>query len=705
MNDREFTTENQEHGTECVNRLSGEISPYLLQHATNPVDWYPWGDEAFEKARTHDKPIFLSIGYSSCHWCHVMEKESFADQEVASLMNDTFISIKVDREEMPHIDSIYLRVCQMMNGSAGWPLSIIMTPDKKPFFAATYLPKRAARGIIGMVELTGLVRQAWANKRSEIFSTAREVSQAIRDSSVTRQGNDDEPTEDILNMAFGEFSKSYDHLFGGFGTAPKFPHPHTFMFLLRYWKRTGDATALNMVDQTLSAMRRGGMYDHVGSGFHRYSTDRRWLVPHFEKMLYDQALLCMAYTETFQAAPRDLYRETVHDLIGYVLRDMRSEGGGFYTSEDADSEGEEGRFYVWTVDELSDALPEDDLELLRTLFSVREEGNFIEGKHGRYNILHLADDLETYTHRDDINRETFLLRVRDIMHTLRSHRIQRTPPFRDDKILTDWNGLMIAALAKAFQVFGNPEYLSAATDAASFILTRMVTPEGRLIHLYREGQSSHQAFLDDYAFFTWGLIELYESTLDPIYLENAFAFTRIMIDGFWDEDRGGFYLSPHEAEVVIARPKETYDGALPSGNSAALMNLVRLHRFTGRDEFSQKANELVRAFSRVISAAPSAHAFMLAALDFHIGPVHEIVLAGKRSDPEMLSMLKAVRSRFLPNKVLIGVFEGEEQLSGLITTMSREHRSIDGKASAYVCSESTCFPPVSDTAAMLKLLS
>ncbi|MDT8273482.1 MAG: thioredoxin domain-containing protein, partial [Desulfomonilia bacterium] len=526
----------------------------------------------------------------------------------------------------------------------------------------------------------------------------------LKEASRQQPASTGEPSEDLLKKAFSHFSKSYDPAHGGFGTAPKFPQPHTFMFLLRYWKRTGDSRALSMVEETLSAMRRGGIYDQVGSGFHRYSTDRMWLVPHFEKMLYDQALLCMAYTEAYQAVPNETFRETVEDTIGYVLRDMRSEEGAFFTSEDADSAGEEGKFYLWTLDEIAALLPENDRDLAKTLFSIREEGNFREGMRGGFNIPYLDHDLDLYAREHSMNREDLVKRIRGIIQVLFAHRTRRIPPFKDDKILTDWNGLMIAALAKAFQVFGNPAYLSTAITAASFILSHQVSPDGRLMHLYREGISSRPGFLDDYAFLAWGLIDLYEASFNPSFLEKAYGLTKTTIEHFWDTDQGGFFLSPDDAEMELLRPKEIHDGAVPSGNSVALMNIVRLAGMTGDEELSGIARTIITASHAAISSAPSVQAFLLSALDFHLGPIHEIVIAGKRSDPEVCSMLRAVHERFLPNKIL-AVFDDEQPPHDILSFLTRNRSSSGGRAMAYVCRDSVCSLPAAETATLVDLLS
>ncbi|MDH5715699.1 MAG: thioredoxin domain-containing protein, partial [Candidatus Aminicenantes bacterium] len=481
------------------NRLIAEKSPYLLQHAFNPVDWYPWGSEAFDKARKENKPIFLSIGYSTCHWCHVMEKESFEDPEIASMMNEAFICIKVDREERPDIDRIYMTVCQMMTGSGGWPLTIIMTPDKKPFFAATYIPRPSRLGRLGMMELIPRIQELWKSKKGEVMSSAEQITQHLTQISIHAAG---EPLgEAALEMAYRRLSRVFDERYGGFGRAPKFPTPHNLTFLLRYWKRTGEQKALRMVEKTLQSMRLGGIYDHVGFGFHRYSTDSRWLLPHFEKMLYDQALLVMAYTEAYQATRKEEYRHTVREILDYVMRDMTAPEGGFYSAEDAESEGEEGKFYLWTEEEIRQLLPGEESDLIVRIFNIEKDGNFAEEATGRRtgsNILYLRKSLHETASDMKISPEELERDFQKARQKLFAARHKRVHPHKDDKILTDWNGLMIAALARASSAFDEPQYAEATRRAADFILARMRDSKGKLYHRYRDGETAIPAYLDDY---------------------------------------------------------------------------------------------------------------------------------------------------------------------------------------------------------------
>ncbi|MFO7783682.1 MAG: thioredoxin domain-containing protein, partial [Desulfatiglandales bacterium] len=500
-----------------ANSLIHEKSPYLLQHAHNPVDWYGWGEEAFEKARQENKPIFLSIGYSTCHWCHVMEKESFEDPEVAKLLNDVFVSIKVDREERPDLDHVYMTVCRMATGGGGWPLTIIMTPDKKPFFAATYIPKTSRYGRAGMMELIPRVEQVWKTRQQEVLESAAGMTQALHHLETTPTVK--ELNQHTLEKAFQDLSKRFDRTHGGFSSSPKFPTPHNLSFLLRYWKRTGNTEALHMVEKTLQELRWGGIFDQIGYGFHRYSTDKEWLVPHFEKMLYDQAMLALAYLETYQATGNALYRDVAREVFAYVLRDMRSPEGGFYSAEDADSEGVEGKFYLWTEEELREILSKQEADLLIQAFNVEERGNFTEEATGELTGANIL-----YPGKDPAGMGAELSRKK-----LFEARKKRVHPYKDDKILTDWNGLMIAALARGARVLGEEQYALAAIDAARFVLDRMRTPEGRLLHRYREGDAAITANTDDYAFFIWGLLELYQATFDATHLQTALSLSEDLI--------------------------------------------------------------------------------------------------------------------------------------------------------------------------------
>lgn len=599
------------------NRLALEKSPYLLQHSENPVDWYPWGDEAFAKARAENKPIFLSIGYSTCHWCHVMEKESFEDREVATLMNETFVSIKVDREERPDLDGIYMTAAQILTGSGGWPLNLVLTPEKKPFYAATYIPRGGRAGMTGMLEIVPKIGEVWLTRRDEITLSAGQVESALRQ--TVEGGMGDSLDESVLTATFEELAVRFDDEAGGFSQAPKFPTPHNLLFLLRYWKRTGNENALMMVEKTLGEMRLGGIYDHIGFGFHRYSTDAKWLVPHFEKMLYDQAMLAMAYTEAFQATGKEDYGNAAREIFTYVLRDMTAKGGGFYSGEDADSEGKEGKFYLWTEGEIRDVLNNQEAKLILEGFNIERDGNFIEsgrsGKTGE-NIFYMKKSFAGLAEELELSEKELMETIGTARQKLFAAREKRVHPHKDDKILTDWNGLMIAALAKGARVFEMPEYAESARDACDFILNKMRRPDGRLLHRYRDGQAAIPAYLDDYAFFIGGLIELYEATVEVKYLRTALGLNNDLIEHFWDERSGGFYFTPDDGEKLIVRRKEIYDGAVPSGNSFAMLNLLRLGRITGSPDLEVKADMIGRAFSREVTKRPSAYTYLMVAADF-----------------------------------------------------------------------------------------
>ena len=688
------------------NGLIFEKSPYLLQHAHNPVDWHQWGPEAFQKAEKENRPVFLSIGYSTCHWCHVMAHESFEDPEVARMMNETFVCVKVDREERPDIDSVYMAVCQRMTGSGGWPLTIVMTPDRKPFFAATYIPKESRWGRTGMMELIPRLSDVWTSKPDEVRKLANEVTAALQGASQETAG--EELGETTLRLAYEQLAGRFDQQHGGFSTAPKFPTPHQLTFLLRYWRRTSEQNALVMVNKTLTAMRCGGIYDHVGFGFHRYSTDAQWLVPHFEKMLYDQALLAIAYTEAYQATGEPGYRQTAQEILAYVLRELRAPQGGFYSAQDADSEGVEGKFYVWTEDEVRNVLEDDEADLVISVFNTQKQGNFAEEASGQEtgaNILHLKKPISLLSSELSVSEQYLRERLEVARKKLFAHRESRVRPATDDKILTDWNGLMVAALAKGAQVFDAPAYSEAAQRAADFILNNMRTPEGRLLHRYRDGEAAISAYLDDYAFLIWGLIELYETRFEVDYLRTALQLHEDLVQRFWDENHGGFYLTAKDDEALLTRPKDIYDGATPSGNSVAALNLLRLGRMTANPGFEDYAAQIGRAFGQQVNRLPSGHTQLMAAVDLAVGPAYEVVIAGKSEASDTATMLRALRAPFLPNKVVL--FRPHEEETPQITALAeyvKYQPSINGKATAYVCRSYQCELPTTDSHQMLELL-
>ena len=689
------------------NRLKLEKSPYLLQHADNPVDWYAWGPEAFEKAIKENKPIFLSIGYSTCHWCHVMAHESFEDPEVARLMNDVFICIKVDREERPDIDNIYMRVCQMMTGSGGWPLTILMTPDKKPFFAGTYIPRESQHGRLGMMDLVPRIKELWHTQHDEILKSADKITASLNQ--IAHDASGPELDKSTLKTAYDQLTGRYSEQYGGFGNAPKFPSPQNLLFLLRYWQSTNDEKALRMVVKTLQSMQNGGIYDHVGFGFHRYSTDSHWLVPHFEKMLYDQAMLAMAYTEAYQATGINEFEETAKEIFTYVLRDMTDKEGGFYSAEDADSEGVEGKFYVWTEDEIRQTLKGDEADLIINVYSIDKIGNFRDeasGENTGANILHLNKSLTEIAFKNKESVDGLKESVEAARQKLFAVRNKRVHPHKDDKILTDWNGLMIAALAKGAQAFDEPKYAEAAKRAADFILTGMRREDGRILHRYRDGHTAILANVDDYAFLIWGLLELYETVFDVDYLQTALDLNSEMIKYFWDEKDGGFYFTAEDAEELIVRQKEIYDGAIPSGNSVAVSNLFRLSRITANTDFEDKANKIMLAFSKDVESAPSGYTQMMVALGFGIGPSYEIVIVGNPEADDTKEMLSSLGKHFIPYKVILLKHDDQETADiTKIAEYTEYHSSFDGKATAYVCLDFACKMPVTNTEEMLKLLN
>ena len=690
------------------NRLARAKSPYLLQHKDNPVDWYPWGDEAFSRAREEDKPVFLSIGYSTCHWCHVMAHESFEDEEVARLLNEHFVAIKVDREERPDIDGIYMRVCQMMSGQGGWPLTIFMTPDKKPFHATTYMPKHGRFGRMGLMEMLPKINAAWQEQRDKVMESADSVTTSLQEAGPPEESGS-ELTERTLQEAYQQLRKRYDRARGGFGSGPKFPTPHHLLFLLRYWKRTGQDEAQHMVTHTLDQMRLGGMYDHIGFGFHRYATDEAWLLPHFEKMLYDQALLTVAYLEGYQATGKKAYAETAREIITYVLRDMTSPEGGFYSAEDADSEGEEGKFYVWSTDEVREVLDEDTAEFFLQAYNFEEEGNFVEESSREKtgdNIPHLSRPISELAAEQGMEAgqlERILAKARRKLFT---HREKRVRPGRDDKVLTDWNGLMIAALARAGRVLGEESYLQAARQAAGFLQGNLRREEdGRLLHRYREGDAGILAHLDDYAALAWGLMELYEATFDAAYLEEALRLHEELAEHFWDEEKGGFFFTPDDGEALITRQKEFFDGAQPSGNALALLALLRLSRLTGRAELEERAAALARAAAPQAGKMPGGHTALLLGVDFGLGPAREVVIVGTPGAEDTKALLEALNAQYLPGAVALFRPGGEEEpLIARLAPFVREQKPLDGRAAAYVCQDFQCNRPTSEASEMVAQL-
>jgi len=703
MSDKAMTEPESKHR----NKLIKEKSPYLLQHAHNPVDWHAWNDEAFAQAKSEDKPIFLSIGYSTCHWCHVMEHESFEDSAVAALMNEAFVCIKVDREERPDIDNIYMSVCQMLTGGGGWPLTIIMTPDKKPFFAGTYIPKNSAYGRMGMTELIPRVQDAWKNNRQEIVGSADKITASLRTSQQTIPGN--VLDESTLKSAYQFFTRSFDRTYGGFGKSPKFPTPHNLMFLMRQWKRSGDGDALGMVEKTLQEMRKGGMYDHVGFGFHRYSTDSRWFLPHFEKMLYDQAMLAYAYIEAYQITANEEYKTTANEIFIYVKRDMTDKDGGFYSAEDADSEGEEGKFYLFAKNEFKEILTSEETEMASTVFNITATGNYAEEASGHKtgtNILHLTKSYAEHAKELGLLEDDLRDKIETIRRKLFTYREKRIHPHKDDKILTDWNGLMITAMAKGAQVFDDPQLAQTASDAAEFILSKMRQKDGSLLHRYREGEAALSGYVEDYAFMIWGMIELYEATFELKYLKIAIDLNDYLLEHFWDDRGGGFFFTADNSEELIHRQKEIYDGAIPSGNSVAALNLMRLARITARTDLEEKAHAIGTAFSQTVRQYPAGYSMLMLALDFMTGPSFEIVVTGDLSSPDTKEMLAALRKEFIPNRVIVFRPDREEspEIAQFAEYTQHQH-SLEGHATAYVCMNYACKLPTTEISEMFDLIN
>ncbi|MBT6981387.1 MAG: thioredoxin domain-containing protein [Candidatus Marinimicrobia bacterium] len=675
------------------NRLANSQSPYLLQHASNPVDWYPWGDEAFEKAKEENKPIFLSIGYSTCHWCHVMEHESFEDSTVAAQMNKYFISIKVDREEMPEVDHLYMSVCQAMTGRGGWPLTIVMTPDKDPFFAGTYFPKQGRGKQPGMLQLIPSLANAWSTKQGEITKTIDRLQTYLTEVNTSSQG--EEWDESMIRDAFSQYASRFDPDFGGFGKAPKFPSPHNLIFLLRYSKLFGVATGKTMVEKTLHQMRLGGVFDHIGLGFHRYSTDKRWFLPHFEKMLYDQAMISMAFLETYQLTNNENYAKVAREIFTYVLRDMTDKDGGFYSAEDADSEGEEGIFYIWTQEELVEILGEDDGLKLAKTFGFIDGGNFFEEASGHTtgnNIPYFQDDRETLAKNVDMSLDDFNAFIEKSREKLFKVREKRIHPLKDDKILTDWNGLMIAALSQGGQILGDDVYIDAAKNAVNFVLESLRDKNGRLLKRSRLGKAGLQPHLDDYSFMVFGLLNLYEATFDPSYLASALELTEIMIEDFSDKN-GGFFIGSKDAEKLMIRAKDSYDGAIPSGNSVAALNLFRLGKITGNTKWTDLGYSTLKAFTDKAKQSPTGFAHMLTAFMFDFKNPKEVVLVGDSNDPETQKIISAIRKNYSPNKVILFKDVSNPDALLQVAPWTKDHVMINGSPTFYICENFACKQP------------
>ncbi len=686
-----------------ANHLASAKSPYLKEHAGDPVDWYPWGPEAFQLAKRENKLVFLSIGYSSCHWCHVMQKEDFENPQVAAFLNRSFISILVDREERPDIDSQYMAVCEMLTGSGGWPLVVIMTPDLQPFFASTYIPAESSHGHTGMLDLLPRIAGEWQSQPGSITRDGKKLSRKL-EQALVRGVPGAAPQASELKAAYQELAFAFDSRHGGFGRAPKFPPSLDLFFLLRYWKRTGDAKALEMAEKTLDAMRAGGIFDQIGFGFHRYSTDAEWRVPHFEKMLYDQALISMAYTEMFQATHDARFERTARDVFTYALRDLTAPQGAFYDAQDADSEGSEGAFYLWTEAQIRDCLSPKQADLVIKVFDIRKKGNFPGGGEGE-NILYYRQPLERTAAESKMTLPELQERLKTARAALFAARQKRTHPRTDTKILAGWNGLMIAALARASQAFGDPQYARAAERSADFTLQKMRNGDGRLLHSYAGGTAAVPADLNDYAFFVWGLTELYEADFKVEYLQAALALSAQMTKHFWDAANGGFFFTADDDHSRLVRQKNMDDSDLPSGNSVAALDLLRLGEATGNSGLMQKGRDTLQAFAGEIRKTPADYPEALAAADFAIGPDYEVVIAGDSKSEGTRRMLAAAEAPFLPDKiVLLRPTEISAPAILHLADYTRYQTGVDGKATAYVCRNYSCKLPTSDTEKMLASL-
>lgn len=677
------------------NRLMRESSPYLLQHAHNPVNWFPWGDDAFDLAAELDRPVFLSVGYSTCHWCHVMEEESFEDLEVAEYINSHFIAVKVDREQRPDVDSIYMNAVYYFNGgNGGWPMTVVMTPDRVPFFGATYIPARDGdRGSrSGLLTILGELSELYATDTATVSDRAEEVVRRIvRGAQPRRPGG--VPDHTVIQAAAASILSRYDSEFGGTGSRPKFPRPSTYQLLLRYARRSGDEAALEIVTNTLDHMADGGIYDHLAGGFHRYSTDRRWLVPHFEKMLYDNAQLTVLYLEAFQLTDNQRYATVAQEVLDYVAREMTHPDGGFYSATDADSEGEEGTFFVWDEAEIDTLLPSDQAEIFKSYYGVTSRGNF-EG----HTILSIVRQLESVAVSHQVGLDEARASIQAARQLLYDHRLSRIPPGLDDKVLVSWNGLMIGAFARGSIVLGRQDYGQQAERAAEFIFDKLWS-DGRLYRSYRDGIVRSLGFLDDYAFLISGLLDLFEATNDSTWLERAIVLQTVLDTTFWDNENGGYFFTSSEHESLLAREKPDYDGAEPAGNSVAAENLLRLAEFTTEHSYRQRAEGIFQAFSFNLRRAPQALPRMLDALDYYLDTPWELVFVSPTEGGNVEPFLEHVRATFLPNRVMVHVTEGEVQTSvGQSVPLVQLKTALGGQTTAYVCQAGICQRPTADPA-------
>jgi uncharacterized protein YyaL (SSP411 family) len=670
-----------------ANRLASETSPYLLQHARNPVDWYPWGPEALARAKDLDRPIFLSVGYSACHWCHVMERESFENERIARLLNESFVCVKVDREERPDIDEIYMKAVQALSGSGGWPMSVFLTPDLEPFFGGTYFPPVRRYGRPGFDEIVQWIASKWKNDRAALVRQGQELARAIRAEGQASTAGELDPA--VLDAAFAALAGNYDPIWGGFGGAPKFPHALDVRACLRHWRRTGSAEARMMATHTLARMARGGMYDQLAGGFHRYSTDEKWLIPHFEKMLYDSALLVPAYLEAYLATGDAEHARIARECCDWLLAEMCTPSGGFASAQDADSEGEEGKHYVWTPAELDAALGPELGGWAASAWGVTAEGNF---EHGR-SALWLEEPLDVVASQLGVAPAELGAALDGARARLLAARKLRVPPSTDDKVLPAWNGLVVSALAQSAQVLGEPRHLAAAQRAARYVLEGMRQGDGRLHASARGGRAHLDATLDDYAFMIQALLDLYETDFDARWLRDALALEQVLADRFWDARNGGYFTTGSDHEVLIARLKNPHDGALPAGNGVMALALLRLAELTGKRELAERAGAVIESQAELVARYPAAFSQLLQAVDWlAVGP-REIVIAGRRGDPATEALLAAVRGAFLPQRVVALAEPGADE--ALIPLLAGRIAAPGEPARAYVCRNYACLAPVS----------
>ena len=682
-----------------TNRLFLETSPYLLQHAHNPVDWYPWGDEAFKKSKKLNRPILLSVGYSTCHWCHVMEEESFEDKEIADFINQNYIAIKIDREERPDIDAIYMAAVQAMTGQGGWPMTVWLTPDKKPIYGATYIPARDGdRDVkIGFLTFLKKLKHIYNSDSEKVKMSAEDISKFLIERFKTSTSKD-LPNESSLHTAIDFYKKHFDETYGGMSGQPKFPSSFPNRLFLRYYRRTKNKTYLEMVEKTLTQMANGGMYDHVGGGFHRYSTDSCWLVPHFEKMLYDNALLASVYTEAYQATGNKKYQRVTKEILDYILRDMTYSEGGFYSATDADSIGlkgerEEGYFFTWTFEEIDQTLSKKEAKLIKSYYGITSKGNFEEDR----TILNVSKPLKDIAKLNELSEEEAENIINQSKEKLYQERKKRPSVIRDEKILTAWNGLAISAFAKASFVYNEPRYKDAAEKAGNFILNNLVK-EKRLYRSFKDGQAKLKAYLDDYAFLIAGLIDLYEATNEIKWLKEAILLDQILEQYYEDKENGGFFMTSSDHEKLLAREKPAYDGAEPSGNSIQIMNLLRLHKFTNSDFYRKRSINAFKAFSNTLRESPTALSEMLLALDFYLDRSKEVVIVfPEKSKISNSPFIEVLRKTFLPNKIISFAVEDKIQKEHLkIIPLLEKKCTLEKRTTAYICEQGKCKLPTTD---------